>query len=135
VPSGDKGGSTVVDENDVSMSAAATGSGGGSAGGFEFDPGKIDGVIKQWQDLQTDLKHDENDARAMASVKAPGKEFASGDFEKSATPSGKAFLEQNARMQEYVKKYVDALLEAKRKITTKEADAQADIEKTGNRAP
>jgi hypothetical protein len=68
----------------------------------------------------------------MASVKAPGKEFASGDFEKSANPSGKAFLEQNARMQDYIKKYVDALLEAKKKITTKEADLRADITKTGS---
>jgi hypothetical protein len=74
------------------------------------------------------------DARMMASVKAPGKEFASGDFAKSANPSGKAFLEQNARMQDYVKKYVDALLDAKKKIQTKEADVQADINKTGTRA-
>jgi hypothetical protein len=118
----------------VGMSSPATGSGNTSAGGFEFDPDKIDEVIQQWQDLQTDLQHDENDARAMASVKAPGKEFASGDFEKSANPSGKAFLEQNARMQDYVKKYVDALLEAKKKITAKEADVRADITKTGSQA-
>jgi hypothetical protein len=125
------GGST---SSRVGMSSPATASGSTSAGGFEFDPDKIDEVIRQWQDLQTDLQQDENDARAMASVKAPGKEFASGDFEKSANPSGKAFLEQNARMQDYVKKYVDALLEAKKKITTKEADVRADITKTGSQA-
>jgi hypothetical protein len=118
----------------VSMSSPATGSGGAAGGGFEFDPAKIDDVIRQWQDLQVDLKQDANDARAMAMVKAPGKEFASSDFEKSANPSGKAFLEQNTRMQDYVKKYIDALQEAKKKITTKEADNQADIAKTGNQA-
>jgi hypothetical protein len=118
----------------VSMSSPATGSGGTSAGGFEFDPDKIDDVIRQWQDLQTELQQDENDARAMASVKAPGKEFASADFEKSANPSGKAFLEQNGRMQDYVKKYLDALMAAKRKITTNDADVSADITKTGSQA-
>jgi hypothetical protein len=118
----------------ISMSSPATGSGTAAGGGYEFDPEKIDDVIRQWQDLQTDLRSDESDARAMASVKAPGKEFASGDFAKSANPSGKAFLEQNARMQDYVKKYIDALLDAKKKIQTKEADVQADITTTGNRA-
>jgi hypothetical protein len=116
------------------MSSPATGSGSASGGGFEFDPDKIDGVIKQWQDLYTDLRNDANDANLMAAIKAPGKEFASGDFEKSANPSGKAFVEQNKRMQDYVKKYVDALLEAKKKITTREADVQADLSKMGNQA-
>jgi hypothetical protein len=119
----------------VSMSSPATGSGAGAAGGgYEFDPEKIDDVIRQWEDLQRDLKADEMDARMMASVTAPGKEFASGDFAKSANPSGKAFFEQNARMQDYVKKYVDALLDAKKKIQTKEADVRADINQTGTRA-
>jgi hypothetical protein len=70
----------------------------------------------------------------MAAIRAPGREFASGDFEKSANPSGKAFVEQNKRVQDYVKKYVDALLEAKKKITTREADVQADLSKMGNQA-
>jgi len=123
-----------ADGGSVNMSSPMTASGAPAGGGFEFDPEKIDDVIRQWQDLQTDLQHDENDATLMASVKAPGKEFASGDFEKSANPSGKAFLEQNAKMQDYVKKYIESLQEAKKKITTKEADNQADIAKTGNQA-
>jgi hypothetical protein len=123
-----------ADGGSVNMSSPMTASGAAAGGGFEFDPEKIDDVIRQWQDLQTDLQHDENDATLMASVKAPGKEFASGDFEKSANPSGKAFLEQNAKMQDYVKKYIESLQEAKKKITTKEADNQADIAKTGNQA-
>jgi len=125
----------IAPDGKVSMSSPATGSGaGGAGGGYEFDPEKIDDVIRQWQDLKVDLEHDRNDAKVMATVKAPGKEFASGDFAKSANPSGKAFLEQNARMQDYVKKYIDALLDAKKKIQTKEADVQADINQTGNRA-
>ncbi|EOD65512.1 hypothetical protein [Amycolatopsis vancoresmycina] len=115
--------------NEVNMSAPA-----GGGGGFTFDADKIDGVIKKWQDLQADLKRDYDDANLMANVKAPGKEFASGDWEKLANPSGKAFLEQNRKMQEYVKNYIDALTAAKQKITTKESDTQADLSKTGNQA-
>ncbi|MGW5715792.1 hypothetical protein ACWEVP_06475 [Amycolatopsis sp. NPDC003865] len=114
--------------NEVNMSAPSGG------GGFTFDADKIDGVIKKWQDLQADLKRDYDDANLMANVKAPGKEFASGDWEKLANPSGKAFLEQNSKMQEYVKNYIEALTAAKKKITTKESDTQADLSKTGNQA-
>ncbi|MFD9963539.1 hypothetical protein [Amycolatopsis sp. NPDC058986] len=110
---------------------SATPATGGGGGGFSFDKDKIDGVIKKWEDLRTQLKNDATDANLMANVKAPGKEFASGDWEKLANPSGKAFLEQNEKMQEYVKNYIDALLDAKKKITTKEADTQADISKAG----
>ena len=119
--------------NEVSMSAPANG-GAGGGGGFTFDADKIDGIIKKWQDLQADLKRDYNDASLMANVKAPGKEFASGDWEKLANPSGKAFLEQNKKMQEYVKNYIEALTAAKQKITTKESDTQADLSKTGKQA-
>lgn len=119
--------------NEVSMSAPANG-GPGGGGGFTFDADKIDGIIKKWQDLEADLKRDSTDANLMANVKAPGKEFASGDWEKLANPSGKAFLEQNKKMREYVRNYIDALTAAKQKITTKESDTQADLSKTGNQA-
>ncbi|MDT7804261.1 MAG: hypothetical protein QOI78_7694 [Actinomycetota bacterium] len=114
--------------NEVNMSAPAGG------GGFTFDADKIDGIIKQWQDLQADLKRDYDDANLMANVKAPGKEFASSDWEKLANPSGKAFLEQNKKMQEYVKNYIEALTAAKQKITTNESETQAGLSKTGNQA-
>ncbi|MFI5585130.1 hypothetical protein ACIA5G_08870 [Amycolatopsis sp. NPDC051758] len=114
--------------NEVNMSAPSGG------GGFTFDADKIDGVIKQWQDLQTDLQNDAADANLMADVKAPGKEFASGDWEKLANPSGKAFLEQNQKMQEYVKNYIQALLDAKKKITAADADHTGDISKAGTQA-
>ena len=119
------------DERLVDVRAWPAPAGGG---GFTFDADKIDGVIKKWQDLQADLKRDFDDAHLMANVKAPGKEFASGDWEKLANPSGKAFLEQNQKMQDYVKNYIEALTAAKQKITTKESDASADLSKTGNQA-
>jgi hypothetical protein len=114
--------------NEVNMSAPSGG------GGFTFDADKIDGVIKKWQDLQTDLQNDAADANLMADVKAPGKEFASGDWEKLANPSGKAFLEQNQKMQEYVKNYIQALLDAKKKIAVADADHTGDISKAGTQA-
>ncbi|MEU5258510.1 hypothetical protein [Amycolatopsis sp. NPDC021455] len=114
--------------NEVNMSAPSGG------GGFTFDADKIDGVIKKWQDLQTDLQNDAADANLMADVKAPGKEFASGDWEKLANPSGKAFLEQNKKMQDYVKNYIQALLDAKKKITAADAGHTGDITKAGTQA-
>lgn len=118
--------------NEVSMSAPANGGPGG--GGFTFDADKIDAVIKKWQDLKADLKRDYTDANLMANVKAPGNEFASGDWEKLANPSGKAFLEQNKKMQDYVKNYIQALLDAKKKMTAADADHTGDISKAGTQA-
>jgi hypothetical protein len=114
--------------NEVNMSAPSGG------GGFTFDADKIDGVIKKWQDLQTDLQNDAADANLMADVKAPGKEFASSDWEKLANPSGKAFLEQNKKMQDYVKNYIQALLDAKKKITAADDGHTGDIAKAGTQA-
>jgi len=111
----------------VSMDAPA-------GGGFVFDADKIDGVIKKWQDLLVDLRRDATDANVLANTKAPGKEFASGDWEKLANPSGKAFLEQNKRMQDYIQTYIDQLTAAKQKIATQEADHTSDISKMGNTA-
>ncbi|KZB84947.1 hypothetical protein [Amycolatopsis regifaucium] len=102
---------------------------GGGGGGFTFDKDKIDGIIKKWTDLQVELKKDFRDANLMANVKAPGKEFASGDWEKLANPSGKAFLEQNQKMQDYVQNYIDQLTAAKQKIATNEAETQASLNK------
>jgi hypothetical protein len=100
-----------------------------AGGGYTFDADKIDAVIKKWQDLLEDLRRDRVDAQLMASVKPPGKEFASGDWESLANPSGQAFLEQNKKMQDYVQTYIDQLTAAKQKITTKEADTQHDLGK------
>ncbi|RZQ65057.1 hypothetical protein [Amycolatopsis suaedae] len=103
----------------------------GGAGGFQFDPVKLDAVIGKWKQLQEDLANDKADGELMANVKAPGKEFASGDFTKGANPSGKAFLEQNTKMREYVDNYVRALEDAKRKMQTGEEQAMADVNKSG----
>ncbi len=105
-----------------------------SGGGFSFDADKIDGVLKKWQDLLTDLRRDATDANILANTKAPGREFASGDWEKLANPSGKAFLEQNKKMQDYVQTYIDQLTAAKQKIATTEADQMSDVSKMGNTA-
>ncbi|AXB46297.1 MULTISPECIES: hypothetical protein [Amycolatopsis] len=113
----------------VSMSAP-----GGNGGGFTFQADQIDAVIKKWQDLLDDLKTDAEDARNMAAVKAPGKEFASGDFAKLAIPSVKAFIDQNTKMQEYVENYVEALESAKKSMTNNEADTEAALKKTGEQA-
>lgn len=104
---------------------------GAAGGGYTFDADKIDAVIKKWQDLQIQLQADAQDANLMANVKAPGREFASGDWQGMANPSGKAFLEQNLKMQEYVNNYIQQLTDAKKKITTADQHAQEGIATTG----
>ncbi|MBN6035657.1 hypothetical protein [Amycolatopsis sp. 195334CR] len=113
----------------VSMSAP-----GGNGGGFTFQGDQIDAVIKKWKDLLDDLDNDYTDAELMAAVKAPGKEFASGDFAKLAGPSVKAFMDQNQKMRDYVTNYIDALEAAKNSMTNKEADTEAALKKTGEQA-
>ncbi|PXY31629.1 hypothetical protein [Prauserella muralis] len=103
-------------------------------GGFTFKAEELDGVIRQWEDLRDALKTDEYDAERMATVKPPGREFASGDFAKFANPSGKAFLEANQRMQKYVGEYIEALRAAKQKITTRDEQSQSDISRAGEQA-
>ncbi|SFP84533.1 hypothetical protein SAMN05421810_103589 [Amycolatopsis arida] len=105
--------------------------GGGASGGYRFDETQIDGIIQQWEDLLADLEADERDAESLAKVKAPGREFASGDFVSRANPSGKAFLEQSDRMRKYVQQYLDALKNAKKATATTEENAEADIRATG----
>lgn len=104
---------------------ADLGSSGG--GGYQFDPDKIDAVIKSWNDLLTDLQNDRQDGLLMAGVVAPGKEFASGDWEKLANPSGKAFVLQNQKMQAYVAQYIQNLTDAKNKIAANEDDTASTI--------
>ncbi|WP_245788087.1 sister chromatid cohesion protein PDS5 [Amycolatopsis marina] len=100
-------------------------------GGYKFDPEQLDEVIRKWKALRDDLKNDATDAELMASVQAPGREFASGDFEKTANPSGQAFLEQNLRMQQYVQDYIEALENAKKGTENTEDDMREQINKAG----
>jgi hypothetical protein len=81
--------------------------------------------------LREDLQNDRTEAEAMAGVKAPGNEFASGDFEKTANPSGRAFLQQNLKMQQYVQQYIEALENAKKSTVNTEDDMRDQMNKTG----
>jgi hypothetical protein len=100
-------------------------------GGYQFDPDKLDEVIGKWKALRDDLQDDNDEAKAMAAVEAPGREFASGDFQKTANPSGQAFLQQNLKMQQYVQQYIEALENAKTSTQNTEDDMREQINKTG----
>lgn len=100
-------------------------------GGYKFDADKLDEVIGKWKALREDLQNDRTAAEAMAGVKAPGKEFASADFQKSANPSGQAFLQQNLKMQQYVQQYIEALENAKKSTENTEDDMRDQMNKAG----
>src|SRR5947209_4661186 len=97
----------------------------GTSGGYKFDPDQVQSVIAKWQALLDDLHQDVDNARKVAEVRAPGKEFASSDFvDKGADPSGQTLLVQHQRMVTYVENYIAALKKASGKIQQNEDDAQ-----------
>jgi membrane-bound ClpP family serine protease len=103
----------------------------GQAGGYKFSADEVGAVITQWKNLLDDLKTDVNNARVVADVSAPGKEFASADFINAATPSGATLLTQHDRMVTYVENYITALQTANGQTQQAEDDAQQAIAKQG----
>ncbi|MFD2417970.1 hypothetical protein [Amycolatopsis pigmentata] len=97
----------------------------GPSGGYHFEPDQVQGVINKWQDLLVDLRSDVDWARTVATVGAPGKEFASAAFvSNGATPSGNTLLEQHKRMVIYVENYIKALQKASGQIQQTEQEVQ-----------
>lgn len=97
----------------------------GSPGGYKFDPDQVQSVISKWQKLRDDIENDLRQAQVIAGVRAPGQEFASGDFiQQGAGPSGDTLLQQHLRMREYVQNYITALQQASGQIAQSEDDAQ-----------
>ncbi|MFI5607684.1 hypothetical protein [Amycolatopsis sp. NPDC051903] len=100
----------------------------GSGGGYKFSDDEVDGVIKQWEDLLTNMRSDLADARAIAEVQKPADEFASSDFVKGgADPSGQTLLQQHQRMYDYVNNFITALRAAKNKITVDQQNARDNL--------
>jgi conjugal transfer/entry exclusion protein len=90
---------------------------GGSPGGYKFEPGQVDAVLKQWQDLYDELQTDISHALKIEGVTAPGQEFASADFiNTGAKVSGHTLLEQHQKMSDYVANYILALQKASGKV-------------------
>ncbi|TNC27465.1 hypothetical protein FG385_09090 [Amycolatopsis alkalitolerans] len=104
----------------------------GSPGGYKFDPDQVQDVINKWQTLLDDVNEDIREAKTIAQVQAPGKEFASGDFiQKGAGPSGDTLLQQHERMQEYITNYINALEKASGKIAQSDDEARQKAAQQG----
>lgn len=114
--------------NDISPG----GGGADGSGGYVFSPEEVDEVIKQWQELLDGLEVDRKEARVVASVRGPGAEFASSDFEQAARPSGRMLYEQTQRMCEYVAKYIQALKDARDATVTRDQEAREHVGDTGD---
>ncbi|WP_377395589.1 hypothetical protein [Prauserella oleivorans] len=109
----------------------SAGGGAGGGGGYTFTPEEIDEVIRQWEDLREGLEDDEREAENVANVQAPGREFASGDFQQAANPSGEALVQQTRRMKQYVEMYIAKLKEAKAGTEAQNEHARDEIKKFG----
>ncbi|GAB2979345.1 hypothetical protein LWP59_40055 [Amycolatopsis acidiphila] len=104
----------------------------GSPGGYKFDPDQVQGVINKWQTLLDGVKQDIQQANIISGVRAPGQEFASGDFiQKGAGPSGDTLLQQHERMRTYIEQYIQALQQASGKIAQSEDDARQTAAQQG----
>jgi hypothetical protein len=102
----------------------------GPGGGYKFNDDEIDGVIKQWEDMLTDLRNDLDHANTIAYVQAPGDEPASNAFiQNGANPSGQSLLGEHQQMVDYTVNFITALRAAKNKITVAEQQA-ADAAKS-----
>lgn len=103
--------------SDVPPAAPIRVGSGGSPGGYKFEPGQVDAVLKQWQDLYDELQKDISHARKIARVEPPGSEFASRHFvDSGAKRSGDTLLDQHKWMKNYVLNYIHALEDASGKI-------------------
>ncbi|MBB4687294.1 hypothetical protein [Amycolatopsis jiangsuensis] len=95
----------------------------GSSGGYKFSEDEVDAVIKQWEDLLTDLTKDRVHAQNIADVKPPADEVASHTFiNQGANPSGKSLLDEHNKMVKYTQNFITALTAAKNKITVNEQE-------------
>ncbi len=102
----------------------------GKAGGYKFTEDEVDSVIKQWQDLLTDLTKDRSYAITVAEVNPPADEVASHTFvNQGANPSGKSLLDEHEKMVKYTLNFIDALTAAKKKITVAELHNAEDMKK------
>ncbi|UKD53218.1 MULTISPECIES: hypothetical protein [Amycolatopsis] len=102
----------------------------GKAGGYKFTEDEVDSVIKQWQDLLTDLTKDRQHAEIIATVTPPADEVASHTFvERGANPSGKSLLTEHENMVTYTQNFIDALTAAKKKISITELHNAEEMKK------
>jgi hypothetical protein len=104
----------------------------GSPGGYKFSDDEVDSVIKQWEDLLTDLRNDRLKATQIAEVLPPGDEPASHNFvETGVNPSGQSLKDEHQAMYDYVNNYITALHAAKNKISVAEQQNRDAMNQTG----
>lgn len=69
-----------------------------ASGSFSFDPDELQSLIKKWEDLADSYLASTRTAREMATIEAPGLDFASEAHAEVANKSGvsyAAYLQQN----------------------------------------
>lgn len=112
---------------DARAADAVKGMAFGGSGGYVFSPEEIDAVIAQWKQLLEEIEDDEREAIQIANVEAPGLEFASGDFQSAAGPSGEMLMEQIGRMRRYVADYITALQDARNATGAQDEQSATEV--------
>lgn len=100
-----------------------------AAGGkFEIVPDKLSAEIPKWEQLLADLQDDYQIGTRMTQIKVPGsaKDAISPPYIDKANASGRAFLEHNRAMQNFVSDYISKMKTAlAQHVAAEQANADA----------
>lgn len=111
--------------------AGSYGVSGGGGGGFRYDEATLHELVREWNELANEFKHDQEQAVTLTRVKGPGLEYASGGNAEKIHQSGDALLATLAAREEYCRNMAAKLKAALGKYAQAEDDNSTEITQTG----
>ncbi|MDS0132537.1 MULTISPECIES: hypothetical protein [unclassified Amycolatopsis] len=113
--------------------AGSYGPAGGASGGagFAYDEETLRELMREWNDLADEFKHDQEQATTLTRVKGPGLEYASGGNAEKIHQSGEALLSTLAAREEYCRNMAAKFQTALGKYARTEDDHTTEIKQTG----
>ena len=104
-------------------------------GHFEYDEATLRGLVTDWLDLADNYDESIQNARGMASVKGPGKDFASTAQADAANASGRAYLTYLEHNYDYCTSQAQLFQNALDDYLGVEHRNVTEINKSGQRGP